>query len=275
MKARSHSTPSGRRGLFARSLGVLGAAALFSVAGLSGCVGYSSYPNVEGAKMASTNPNLYSSRECMAVALGWVITKFPPSTPATSYGNSRALINLVPGMNREMYIKVADKVSAATNIEVSPIEPGDDDSGLPIYHVARVWLRHGDAKVDVLRPMPELGLKDDGQPVYQCITVILSGGFQPWLVKATHTREPGLVEVPPLYFLPEEVLPGETQPAAHPSEQTPGAAPSGEMPSGEATGSPSGAGEIKRQPPPGTTEVLPASGEPKEPPPVDLPENPK
>lgn len=35
--------------------------------------------------------------------------------------------------------------------------------------------------------MPELGLKDDGQPVYQCITVILSGGFQPWLVKATHT----------------------------------------------------------------------------------------
>jgi hypothetical protein len=217
--------------------------------------------------MASTNPNLYSSRECMAVALGWVITKFPPSTPATSYGNSRALINLVPGMNREMYIKVADKVSAATNIEVSPIEPGDDDSGLPIYHVARVWLRHGDAKVDVLRPMPELGLKDDGQPVYQCITVILSGGFQPWLVKATHTREPGLVEVPPLYFLPEEVIPGETQPAGAepvPSEQAPASSGS------------SDAGEIRRQPAPASTEVLPAdSGAPKEPPPVDLPENPK
>lgn len=248
MKARSH-TPSGRRLVLTGFLGALAAASLVP---FSGCVGYSSYPNIEGAKLASTNPNLYSSRECMAIALAWVVNKFPPSTPATSYGNPRALINLFPGITRESYFTIADKVSAATNIEISPVDIGDADSNLPIYHVARVWLRHGDAKVDILRPLPAMGAGSDGQPVYQCITVILEGGFQPWLVKATHTREPGLVEVPPLYYLPDEPV------AATPP------APAAEPQPGEPAPQPS--------PPPGTTEVVPGNSDPEEPP-IELPDS--
>jgi hypothetical protein len=189
-------------------------------AGLCGCVGYSSYPYVEGARLASTDPNLYSSREVMTVAVGWVMTKFPPEgrMPAGVGEQPRALVSLVPGMRKSMYERIVQRVSDNTNMRIAAVTPENESSGLPIYRVGRVWLRHGDAKVDVYRPV--LGLTmPDGSSVYQCVTVILDGGFQPWLVKATHTREPGLLPAPELNYLPLTELP----------ERTPGDEPVGNL----------------------------------------------
>lgn len=183
------------------------AGTLFS-AGLSGCVGYSSYPYVEGSRLASTDPNLYSSREVITVALGWVMTKFPPEgrLPAGVGEEPRAIVSLVPGLRKSMYERIIQRVSDNTNMRVAAITPDNEASGLPVYRVGRVWLRHGDAKVDIYRPV--LGMTmPDGSAVYQCVTVILSGGFQPWLVKATHTREPGLLPAPELNYLPLTELP--------------------------------------------------------------------
>ncbi|MDX2148524.1 MAG: hypothetical protein SFZ23_13480 [Planctomycetota bacterium] len=181
------------------------------VAGLSGCVGYSSYPIVETAHVASTDPNLYTTREVSAVALAWVISRYPPES-ARGYevlGEPRAYVNAIPDLRRSNYLKLSERVTKATGIQVLPVDSSAGGSGLPIYHVGRVWVRQGDAKVDILRPISAFGPGPDGRPVYQCVTVMLQGGLGPWTVKGTLTREPGLVDVPPLYYIPatDEPLP--------------------------------------------------------------------
>jgi len=60
-----------------------------------------------------------------------------------------------------------------------------------------------DAKVDIMRPRLDLPPKPDGEPVYQCITLLVEGGLQPWRVTRFQTWEVGVVEPPPLWYCPE------------------------------------------------------------------------
>jgi hypothetical protein len=83
------------------------------------------------------------------------------------------------------------------------------NSGLPVFHVTRVWMRGNQATIDVLRPMPELGNDPQGRTVYQPVTVRLEAGFQPWRVVHARIWNPGDEVEPPPYFLPEVDRPDE------------------------------------------------------------------
>lgn len=170
---------------------------------LTGCVGYGSWPPVEGADLAATNPNVPYAVETMALSLQWVLQRYPApgtGTEPVPADEARFAVNVPAGIRRANYIKIASAPggtpTTAENVE-----------HLPVYHIGRVWIRGGKATVDVLRPMFEYPARGDGSMVYQCVTVHMEGGFQPWRVAGTQTREPGVVPVPDYYFLPESEFP--------------------------------------------------------------------
>lgn len=170
---------------------------------MTGCVGYGSWPPVEGADLAATNPNVPYTVETTTLALQWVLQRYPVPGAGTSpvgLDEPRFAVNLPAGLRRGNYIRIA---SAAGGTPVTPDNAGE----LPVFHIGRVWIRGGTAKVDVLRPMFELPRRADGSYVYQCVTVLMEGGFRPWGVTGTQTREPGLVPVPDLYYLPATEFP--------------------------------------------------------------------
>ena len=178
------------------------AAFLFSLAGsgLAGCVGYASYPPIESATPSSTNPNAPPIDELMMLAVKWVADRYPPphAGPGVA-GEATFAINLPVGVRRDVY----ERVSAKTGGLGVPVT-AENMKTLPVYHIARVWVRMRDAKVDVLRPRLELPRKVDGQPVYECITLICDGGMQPWRVVRFQTWEVGVVDTPLLYYCPED-----------------------------------------------------------------------
>src|SRR5262249_20624546 len=93
---------------------------------------------------------------------------------------------------------------------VHPLTPEIwSDNAYPIYHVSRVWIREHEAKVDVLRPMFEMGPGPDGKPIYQAVTVHLEGRFEPWHVVFGRSLEAGTVPTPAPYFLPEQDDPNQ------------------------------------------------------------------
>ncbi len=133
---------------------------------VGGCVGYASYPNADGSLTRTTT----SSRNTTAVmreALRWV-------TARDKDRPGHFAINLPPGTGDEAYREIAASVGG---------EPlSDATMELPRYSVGRVWVRAGEAKVDVTRPVMALGPMADGGYVTQTLTVELEGGFTPWRV---------------------------------------------------------------------------------------------
>lgn len=173
------------------------------LAWLGGCVGYGSWPPVEGADLAARNPNVPYAVETMTTALQWVLQRYPPpgaGTEPIEAGRARFAVNVPAGVRRGNYLRIASTVGGV-GATAETVEE------LPVYHVGRVWVRGGRATVDVLRPMFEYPRREDGSWVYQCVTVHLEGGFQPWRVTGTQTREPGVVPIPDYYFVPESEFP--------------------------------------------------------------------
>jgi len=202
---------------------------------LSGCVGYATYPPVQGAYGAPNNPNAPPVDELMALSLKWVTDRYPirSGTPTVA-GDPQFAVNLPRGVRKSTY----ERTAAALGDKALPLTP-ENATKLPIYHVAEIRVRGRVAKVDVLRPAQELGARPDGQPVYQCITLHIEGGFQQWRVIRFQAWEPGVVAVPEYYYVPvvewpdreraeelrsqsiEERAPSEPemQPADEPSEE--------------------------------------------------------
>ena len=162
-----------------------------ALAGLSGCVGYTSWPPVPGT--AAANPNTPQSTEMMAAALAWIIERDREGGDGAS---DPVAINLPSTMKPKYYRYVAEH--AGENIE--PLSQAN--SSLPIYHIAEFHIRADGAEAIILRPATELGAGPDGEPVYQAYRVKLSGGFQPWHV--TWWSKPysvGAIETPPLTYI--------------------------------------------------------------------------
>ncbi len=181
-------------------------------AGLSGCVGYTSWPPVAGT--APANPNTPQSTEMMAAALAWIIERDREGAGEGGDAASEPVaINLPSTMKPTYYRFVAEH--AGENIE--PLSQAN--ASLPIYHVAEFHIRADTAQAIILRPATELGLGPDGKPVYQAHRVKLSGGFQPWHV--TWWSKPysvGAIETPPLTYIDAPVPNGAVASASDPSD---------------------------------------------------------
>ncbi|KAA0217280.1 MAG: hypothetical protein DYG94_01405 [Leptolyngbya sp. PLA3] len=169
-----------------------------------GCVGYSSYPKVEGG--APSSPNFIHMRPVIAESLKAVIEKYHPQD-AGPYA-----VNLPIGITETG----RDEVMKALGAQAMDLTPRTEH--LPIYHVGRVWVRGADAKVDIVRPILELGRLPGGQPTYQGVTVWLDGGINNWWVEMIQPWSIGVVEPPELHYVVEHPPEESSRDQAAPAE---------------------------------------------------------
>lgn len=204
------------------SIGLIAAAA----GSLVGCVGYASYPPIDSASPVVNNPNAPPADELMMLGTKWVADRYPPphAGPVVA-GEPQFAINLPEGVRRDVY----ERVSQRTGGRAVPLTE-ENAKTLPIYSISRIWIRMHDAKIDIMRPRLELPKQSDGQPVYECITLLVEGGMQPWRVTRFQTWEVGIVPPPPLWYCPEDYGPvyamsGQYRPPVAPKPTTTATAP--------------------------------------------------
>ncbi len=185
---------AGGLAMFAGGMVFLGGSALLGGA-LGGCAGYDTYSG-EGEGVEARDINERNSHEVMIASIEWVIERYPPES-----ADGRFALNLPRGSNETTYRFVTSQVGE----NALPMTP-DVDPGVPVYHIAGVRLRGTEARVDVVRPAPELGKNRDGSVKYVGVELRLDGGFQPWRVKLPQrTWAPGTIAVPELYYMPGSV----------------------------------------------------------------------
>lgn len=191
-----------------RGVTIGGAALALSLGlGMAGCVGYSSY-EPHRAEIRLTNPGQPATQTALEAAVRYAATRYPPNTPpevailgqpTTEPHDFMFAVNMPRGMSREQYLGSVGRIGG----EAVPLTPERVD--LPIYHVGRVWVRGGRARIDIFRPVP--GWRDaepDDDNAYQALTLTLEGGHRAWRVTRMQARTPGAEPLPPLHFLPEE-----------------------------------------------------------------------
>ncbi|MFG0307422.1 MAG: hypothetical protein ACF8Q5_14545 [Phycisphaerales bacterium JB040] len=197
-----------------RVLGVLAGAGLaFGLAG-GGCSSYTNINTAEGVG-AVTNPNARVPSEVVREALRYVITRYPS-------GDAYA-VNLLPRTNTTMGDFILRELPAGVQIA------GESNRDLPTYHVGTTRVRGGIAKVDIIRPVIELGEQPGGGWATQGVTVHLDGGINPWRVERIQRWAFGAVEVPEITPLvergPQGVYvvdePAETDAGGASKEETP------------------------------------------------------
>ncbi len=191
-------------------LSSVAAGLLFATAGLSGCTQqYANYPEIPSARGLKQDPNTPAAESAMVTALQFVANRYPPGTLRLDAKNAREagemitstamVVNLPVGQRQSYYRRIARKVGPNAVPMTADVDPS-----LPVYHVTRVWLRFSEGWVDVMRPMPELPAGPDGKPVYQTVTLKMSGGFGPWRVLHARAWPPGIDPMPEPYLLPDE-----------------------------------------------------------------------
>lgn len=168
-------------------------ALLCAAAGLCGCT-YSTWPPIEeGARQ--NNPSQVNNMPTPVVvgeALSFVTLRYPPVANAERgmvYQDAFAFC-LPAGTDAPSYDAIARRVQRGA-------QPADDSNkSLFTYYITRVIVRGVTAEVDILRPVPELGVDAQGNPRYQGVTVYLTGNFSNWKVERHHTFPVGLFDVP-------------------------------------------------------------------------------
>ncbi|MDX2130854.1 MAG: hypothetical protein SFY69_02230 [Planctomycetota bacterium] len=199
----------GGLGRFAARALLAGCAVLAGVGGV-GCQQYVSSPGVPTARGIPENPNKPAALTCMVEAVRYVATRYPPGdlgANAETVEEAMSLqapyplvVNPPRGLRQTFYDRLVKQVGP----QAQPASPTNTLGPDPVFHITRVWMRFDKATVDVLRPMPELGPGPDGAPIYQTVTVRLTGGLSPWRVvhaRAWPPDEP--VQIPPPYPMPE------------------------------------------------------------------------
>lgn len=176
------------------ALSLLALVALVGVAALAGCRGHTNYPAIPSARLANDNPNEKSPDEVIPEAMRWLIAKYDPAMKDRAFA-----INGPAGLRRSYYERIARNSGPLGE----PLTPEIwDAKSMPIFHIARVWVREREAKVDILRPRSDMqGPK--GQTLYQGITVTLQGEpFRPWRASYGRSWEDGTILMPEPYFIP-------------------------------------------------------------------------
>lgn len=233
------------------------ALALVGLAG--GCQHVTTYPDVPTARGFTEDPNTPACEQAIVASVQYVASRWTPGkreydenatpggAPMVPY---EMIVNLPIGTRKMFYDRIPGKIGP----NVQPVTPETVLTGLPVFHVSRVWLRFNSGTVDVLRPTTELGAGPNGQPVYQKITLTLKREFNTtWRVVYGRTWTPGDDTPPELNFVPAEDDPNQyalsmqalrergsatisttQESAAHASEEVPATEPTlGAMPEGQ------------------------------------------
>lgn len=177
--------PSSQR-FTARSLPGLGLACLTGLMALNaaGCVGFGTYPRGSGA-LSPDGVNNAAGEEIMVAAAQWVLRY--------DYGAAESappvVLNLPANISKLRARRVAEDVGP----QVAPATREALAEGRPVYHIGRMAIRGSVGEVDVYRPvfdrpanLPPPSTDDPpGEPVYQCITLSVRGGLEPWHIEAS------------------------------------------------------------------------------------------
>ena len=162
-------------------LGVTAGAGLAIGLAGAGCSSYTNINTAEGVG-AVTNPNARVPSEVVREALRYVVTRYPA-------GEAYA-VNLLPNTNTTMGDFITRDLPAGVRIAT------EDNRDLPTYHVGVTRVRGGVAKVDIIRPVVELGEQPGGGWATQGVTVHMDGGINPWRVERIQRWALGAVDVP-------------------------------------------------------------------------------
>jgi hypothetical protein len=173
------------------TLGLLTCAAALSLS--AGC-SHSTWPPIEeGPGEANTSQiNNEPTPQVIGEALSLITLRHPPVSNA-----ERGKVYEVPfafslpaGANADAYDAVARRVQRGAQPATA------QNADLPTYIITRVIVRAVSAEVDVLRPVPDLGLDQQGNVRYQGVTVYLSGSLGTWKAQRHHTFPVGMFDVP-------------------------------------------------------------------------------
>lgn len=189
------------------------AAALLALAGCTSVI-YDSNPEGTAAQLEE-KPDFASNtvQNLLAECVRWAVERYP--APDIDGDEAWFAINLPRGLTREQYIEVATRISD----RAAPVTP--EVEYLPTYHVGWVWMRGDEARVDVFRPVYRLSR--GGRMVHQAITLHLHRRWASWRVERTQPWEPGVVALPPMFYLPAEEA--EVVGGAEHTPEAPSAAP--------------------------------------------------
>jgi hypothetical protein len=170
---------------------------------LPGCAPYANYPARGEDDPAINDPNIIPAPDVIEVSLARVLKSWPVE--------GDFVINLPQGMSRRRAEEVLRRLDNPHAHLVSL-----ETSGLPAYHVTRVWIRPGArAQVEILRPVFGIGGRDEAA-LFQPVTVKLRRSpIEAWQIDAVRVWPIGQAEVPELYGWPE---PGQA-PAAPAKDQ--------------------------------------------------------
>lgn len=171
------------------------AIALVSAAVFGGCVGYDTWPPVQGS-IARENPNIPTMEGVMMAGLRWMIENYPPVGH-----EGQVAVNVPQGVKPLVYQRIARDAGPRA-------EPYSEfTKELPIYHVKAIRVRGSKAELDVLRPVWEMGRAPDGSQVSQGFTLYLEGGLEPWRVMRFREWMIGVMDPPALNPMPLEETP--------------------------------------------------------------------
>ena len=220
---RSNGVVSGRLGR--AIIGAVGALGLAGLLAGGGCMGYSNM-NTDSGTVSVSNPNARTPSEVVREALRYVVGRYP--------AGGRFAVNLVKGTQPNMADFIMRELPAGAEL-VSEV-----NTDLPTYYVGVTRIRMGEAKVDIIRPVTELGEIPGGGYATQAVTVHLEGGINPWRVTLMQRWALGAVPVPERWYVGGDnsatgVATGETagEPVVETIDETPVAVP--EMESASAT----------------------------------------
>ncbi len=175
-------------------------AAISLLAGLlvgAGCASYANVPEPD-SPASVTSPNRRQPKAVMTEALIRVLSQFPPDS-------QRFAVGLPEGVTPE----TVDEILGALGPGAELAGPRTRD--LPTYAIGRIWIRSGKSKVDIFRPVTELGPRSDGSFERQAITVWLEGGLNPWRVTRTQRWEIGAFPRPDVVEWPNAPEPAYTE----------------------------------------------------------------
>ena len=172
-----------KNGFSRRAIG-LGLVGLVVFSGVSGCTAtYANYPAI-GGDAAVNDPNSAPMPEVVEKSLVRVLEKYPSETAC--------VINFPQGLEFGRAVAIRDAI-ADERVELASLSV----SGLPTYHVQRVWVRGNRSRVEILVPT------DSSGESYDLVTVRLAArGFANWRVTDVRRWSVDDVVVPPLYGWP-------------------------------------------------------------------------
>jgi hypothetical protein len=175
---------------------------LLSLLALPACVGYATWPPVNGSENATfTQINYVPAPEIIAEAVLRVSLRY---TPAAEMDRGEVYqgpiaVSLPPGASAATYRLITSRVGPN-------FEPATEaNAELPTYYVTRVNIRSTVAEIDVLAPAPRFGAT--GQDRYQLVSVNLAGGTQPWRVMSHRAYPVGMFPLPARNTIPAEIDP--------------------------------------------------------------------